>query len=80
MKLCMEIFKEMLMDICTGFENVEILHNEYAVWHPDIDIYEIMICGYLDDGDSVLVDDIVIYGRPGLCLIHLCYAWDAKVV
>ena len=43
-------------------------------------IYGIMICGYLDDGDSVLADDILIYGRPGLCLIHLCYAWDAKIV
>ena len=29
-------------------------------------IYGIMICGYLDDGDSVLADDILIYGRPGL--------------
>ena len=31
MKLCMEIFMEMLMDICTGFGNVEILHNEYVM-------------------------------------------------
>ena len=62
-----------------GGEYMNLWKCDWNVGHVDLLDDEnsvlVMRCGLLGDGDSALI----VISR-GLWLIHLCYAWDAKVV